>query len=73
MAIDRRGKLVSDAFGYVVTKSGAVRVSRGGRVVSVIAGAAGAKLSAKLAKASDERAQLLLAKATGHYKHGNER
>jgi hypothetical protein len=47
-----------------------VLISRGGRQVTVVRGAAAAKLAAQLDSARDEKAvQLLLAKTTGHYKH----
>jgi hypothetical protein len=53
-----------------VTASGTVLISRGGRQVTVVRGKAAARLAVALDTAADERAvQLLLAKATGHYKH----
>lgn len=64
--------LAADPFQYRVTKSGEVRVTRGGRVVSVIGGAAGERLASSLG-ADPVRDQLLLAKATGNYRRGNER
>ena len=73
MAVDRRGKLAEQPFSYRVTKDGKVMMSWGGRVVKTVAGAAGERLAAQLAAASDDEQQLLLAKATGHFKHGTER
>jgi hypothetical protein len=53
-----------------VTASGTVLISRGGRQIVIVRGAAATRLAAQLDAAADERAvQLLLAKATGHYKH----
>ncbi len=53
-----------------MTASGQVLIARGGRQVTVVRGKAAARLAAQLELAADERArQLLLAKATGHYKH----
>ena len=72
MTVDRRGKLAERPFSYRVTRDGAVHASWGGRVVKIIAGKAGAKLAAQLAAADDEQAQLLLARATGQFKHGTE-
>jgi len=67
---DARGRLESDPFDYRVTKSGAVFISRGGRVVMELGGArAAALLRAVDAADSDEAVQLALAKVTGHYKH----
>ena len=74
MPVDRRGQLESDPFSYRVTKDGRVLISRGGRQVVVLAGAKADRLAAELAAAADEQAeQLLLARATGNYRRGNER
>ena len=70
---DARGRLVDDPFSYTVTKSGQLMISRGGRVVQTLGGAAAAKLLTALDAASGEPEQLLLAKSTGNYKRGNER
>ncbi len=59
-------------FSYRITQSGEVRVERDGRGVGIIRGAAARRLVPRLG-ASDENDQLLLAKATGNYKRGNER
>jgi hypothetical protein len=72
MVTDRRGKLDEQPFSFQVTREGAVRVSWGGRVVKTVAGDAGAKLAARLAAATADAAQLLLARATGHFKRGTE-
>jgi hypothetical protein len=66
--------LADDPFDFQVTKSGLVRISRGGRVVVTVAGAQADRLAAALERSADEReTQLLLAKATGNYRRGNER
>jgi hypothetical protein len=53
-----------------VTSSGTVLISRGGRQVTIVRGRAAERLAAALDSAADEAVvQLLLAKATGHYKH----
>ena len=68
--------LADDPYDWRETKSGEIRILRGGRLVCVIGGAAARKLSARLAASDDvddPRAQLALAKASGHYKHGTER
>ena len=59
-------------FGYRITATGQVLVSRDGRQVATIAGTAAAKLTQRLGE-DPELDQLLLAKATGNYKRGNER
>jgi hypothetical protein len=52
-----------------------VLISFEGRQVTVVAGPRAARLIAALQQAGDDPAavQLLLAKATGHFKHGTER
>ena len=68
--------LADDPYDWSEAKSGEIRVLRGGRVVCVVGGAAARRLSARLAVVDgvdDPRAQLALAKASGHYKHGTER
>jgi hypothetical protein len=70
---DRRGRLSSDPFEHRATKDGRVLISRGGRVVTTVAGAKAARLRTALGAAEDNQAvQQLLARATGHYRHGNE-
>lgn len=61
-----------ELFTYRLTKAGDVLVSRGGRLVTTLRGAAAARLAARLGdgEASD---QALLQRATGNYRRGNER
>jgi len=67
---DARGRLQSDPFSWRNTKAGEIVISRGGRVVMTLGGPRALKLVSALAACADEPAeQLLLAKATGHYKH----
>ena len=62
------------SFTGLVTKDERVLVSWQGRVVVTVAGPKGHRLAAELGSAVDEDArQLLLARATGNFKHGNER
>jgi hypothetical protein len=62
------------SFSALVTKDERVLVTREGRTVAVLAGMRAARLAARLARSADEDArQLLLARATGNYRRGNER
>jgi hypothetical protein len=70
---DARGRLEDDPFDYRVTSGGQVLVARGGRTVVTVGGASATRLITSLAEADERTAQLLLAKATGNYKRGNER
>ena len=64
-----------DQFAYRVTKDGRVRVDFHGRHVVTVAGRQAERLRAALQAADGDHdaVQLLLARATGNFKHGNER
>ncbi|YAL83979.1 hypothetical protein ACMYYO_03995 [Dermacoccaceae bacterium W4C1] len=64
--------LSDDPFDHTVTASGEVRISRGGRVVTVVRGARARALLGKLGRGADSDQQVL-ARVTGNYKRGNER
>jgi hypothetical protein len=61
-------------FAYTLPADGTVRISHRGRHVVTLAGAKAAAFRARVAQAAgeDER-QLLMARATGNFKRGNER
>jgi hypothetical protein len=73
--VDGRGRLEGEPFSHRVTKDGRVLVRFEGRQVAVIAGARAARLIAALRDAAGDTptVQLLLARATGQFKHGTER
>jgi len=71
--VDQRGRLDAEPFAYVVTKDGQVRISYEGRLVSTLAGEQADQLGRRLERADPAQVQLLLAKATGNFKRGNER
>jgi hypothetical protein len=60
-------------FDWTRTKDGRVRISHHGRVVTTLAGARADRFLARAKAASAEDAQHLMARATGNYRHGNER
>ncbi len=64
--------LDDDPFSYRVTKDGRILISRGGRRVVTVAGAAAERLSGMLGE-DDDADQQLLARATGNYRRGTER
>jgi hypothetical protein len=55
------------------TKDDRVRISRGGRVVTTLAGRSAQRFLSRLEGADDDAAQLEMARVTGNYKRGNER
>lgn len=71
--IDRRGKLDALPFDYRATKDGRVLLYWNQRHVKTLAGAQAQEFLARAESLDESGAQLLMAKATGHFKHGNER
>jgi hypothetical protein len=63
---------VDPPFTYRITKDGAVRISRAGSVVAVVAGERARRLASRLREADPIEAQQALARATGNYRRGNE-
>jgi len=70
---DARNRFAEDVFTYQVTKDGKVLISWDGKLVTTMAGASARKLITKIESADRLEVQHLLARATGHFKHGNER
>lgn len=71
--IDKRGKLREEPFSYTVTKAGKVLVSWNGRQVLILKESAASKFLAEVEPLDNYNAQLLMARVTGHFKHGTER
>ena len=70
---DRRGRLAEEPFSYRTTKDGQLFIGWQGRQVLTLKGADARRLFARLADLDAAGVQLALAKATGNFKHGNER
>ncbi|HVL24795.1 MAG TPA: hypothetical protein VM450_11975 [Thermomicrobiales bacterium] len=73
MPEDARNRFDDDIFTHRVTKDGKVLISWQGRIVTTLAGSRARQLIARLDGADRREVQHLLARATGHFKHGNER
>ena len=66
--------LLSDKpFSYRAVKSGLVQISYKGKLVTTLSGRNSLRFLSKVGSADSESAQLTMAKATGHFKHGTER
>lgn len=65
--------LENQPFSFVQTRSGLVRIAYRGRVVTTLANREAARFLTRVGAASPAEQQLAMAKATGHFKHGNER
>jgi hypothetical protein len=59
-------------FSFQTTNQGMVRISRGGRVVTVLRGSSAQRFLAKTHDAPVDVQQQLMARITGNYKRGNE-
>ena len=73
MPTDARGELQDGRFEYRAQKDGRVVVSWYGRAVTTLAGQDAKRFLGRVAGLSDHDAQLLMARATGDFRRGNER
>ena len=71
--IDKRGKLEENPFSYFISKDGKLHISFHHKEVMVLKDNKASDLIRKMDQATDFEIQMLLAKATGNFKHGNER
>ena len=71
--IDQRGKLEEEVFAYRITKDKKVFLSWQGRPVTTLSGSKATRFIADIQNKTGRNAQMIMAKATGHFKHGNER
>ena len=71
--VDQRNRFDEDIFSYRATKSGAVLISWRGKRVTTLSGKQADRFLAQIAGLDDRAAQLVMAKATGNFKRGNER
>lgn len=67
-----REKHTPQGFEYRATRDGTVFISHGGRMVTTLRGDAAAKFLKRIESADEAAAQHLMARATGHYAHGNK-
>ena len=71
--IDKRNKLDEEVFSYRTGKDGKVFLSWRGKEVKILKGSEAATFLSKIEGMGHKNAQLVMAKATGNFKHGNER
>ena len=71
--IDKRNILDEEIFAYKITKDKKVLISYEGKQVTILSGAKAEKFIANAANADSKEAQLIMAKATGNFKRGNEK
>ena len=71
--IDKRGILDDEIFSYRVTKDEKVFISYEGKHVTTLSGAKASGFISSVSNAEGKEAQLIMAKATGNFKRGNEK
>ncbi len=71
--IDKRGKLDGEVFTYRITKDRKVFISWYGKQVTTLSSKKAEDFIADIEVADGKEAQLIMAKVTGHFKHGNEK
>ena len=71
--VDKRGVLDNEVFTYREGKDNKVFLFWYGKQVKILKGKAAKKFLAKITGLPHKEAQLVMAKATGNFKRGNER
>lgn len=71
--IDKRGRLNEEVFTYRISKDNKVFISWHNKLVTTISGSKAQRFIEDIDGADDKEAQLIMAKATGNFKHGNEK
>jgi hypothetical protein len=71
--IDQRGVLNNEVFTYRVSKDDKVFIYWNGKRVKILKGEEAQKFIARIRNLGDHETQLVMAKATGNFKHINER
>ena len=70
--VDQRGVLDEEVFTCRVNKDRKVFISFNGKQVTILSGRKAEKFISDMENANAKEAQLIMAKATGNFKHGNE-
>ena len=65
--------MTHERFSYRETKDGRVQLSSSGRIVKTLTGNDAVRFLSRIVSCDPDAAQLLMAKATGQFKFGNER
>lgn len=73
MSGDTQDPLGSQVFDWRESKDGKVFISFEGRVVTTLSGKPAVQFLNRMQSVDERGAQLLMAKATKNFKHGNER
>ena len=71
--VDKKGRLDEEVFTYRATKDKKVFIYWNGRQVKVLNSENALTFIDEISEAEGKEAQLIMAKATGNFKHGNEK
>ena len=71
--MSRSDLLADEPFIYHSSRDGVVRISYRGKTVTTLKGRESSRFLSRMEAADRGDAQVLMAKATGHFKHGTER
>jgi hypothetical protein len=71
--VDKRNKLDEEVFTYKINKDNKVFIYWQGKQIMILKGSESEKFIRRIKDADNKEAQLLMAKVTGNFKHGNER
>jgi hypothetical protein len=71
--MSNQDKLLDCPFDFHESKSGMIQISYKGKTVTYLKGQQAKKFSLRASMIDEQGQQLLMAKATGHFKHGNEK
>jgi len=71
--IDKRGRLEEEVFSYRVSKDKKVFIYWNGKIITTLTGKKAESFILAISATEGKDAQLIMAKATGNFKHGNEK
>lgn len=71
--VDKRNILDSEPFSYKVFKDNKIFIYWYGKQVTILKGKESERFLAKIQNSDIKEAQLIMAKITGNFKHGNEK
>lgn len=71
--IDKRDRLSEEVFTYKITKDNKVFIFWKGKQVTILSGKESNKFLQRILNKDHKETQLVMAKITGNFKHGNEK
>ncbi|MEW9094615.1 MAG: hypothetical protein AB2417_05985 [Clostridiaceae bacterium] len=71
--VDKRNKLDEEPFSYKILKDNRVFIYWNGKQVTILKGKESSKFLSQIENVDLKEMQLIMAKITGNFKHGNEK